>query len=381
MTGRDLREAEMYGAAYLEKRRRRRRKNISRFLAWMLVFFIVAVVIVSVVIIVRAVGGRSLRKNVQSNLPHLGLEETAAPDDMEENATTEPVVVWQEGWVRHNGRIYEYNEDIMTFLVMGIDKMGTVKQGTTGTDGGQSDALFLVIVNPDKKDINILAVNRDTMTTIEEYGMGAGGTSEYVTAQLAVQHGFGDGLELSCELTKNTVSRLFYDLPIHGYVSINMGAIPQINDAVGGVEVTVLEDLTKKNKKWIEGAQVTLKGEDAFWYVKWRDTTSFESARRRLARQKQYLEAFAAKAMAATRQDITLPVTLYRELSKYMVTDISVDEVVYLVGELLDYQLAEDFIHTMEGTTVQGDVYEEFYPDEGALREQMIELFYQEVEQ
>ena len=42
-----------------------------------------------------------------------------------------------------NGRIYEYNDDIMTFLIMGIDKNGEVQNNRDATDGGQADALFL----------------------------------------------------------------------------------------------------------------------------------------------------------------------------------------------------------------------------------------------
>ena len=33
---------------------------------------------------------------------------------------------------------------------------------------------------------------------------------------------------------------MFYNLPISGYMSINMGAIGDINDAIGGVEVKCL---------------------------------------------------------------------------------------------------------------------------------------------
>ena len=29
---------------------------------------------------------------------------------------------WEDDWVRYDGDVYDYNEDITTFLVMGIDK-------------------------------------------------------------------------------------------------------------------------------------------------------------------------------------------------------------------------------------------------------------------
>ncbi|MGN1147843.1 MAG: LCP family protein, partial [Lachnospiraceae bacterium] len=331
-----------------------------------------------------AIGGNRLKNKAGGSTPNITTEETVTVNgtlqEADGAAEEETYVRWEEGWVRYDGKVYEYNSDIMTFLVMGIDKNSEVTDNPDAVSGGQADALFLVVVNPDKKDISIIAVNRDTMTDVKMYDVHTEGYEQTVTAQIATQHGFGDGREQSCELTRDAVSALFYDLPIHGYVSINMAAIAKLNDAIGGVDVTVLEDLTKVNKNWKEGTQITLMGKDAFWYVKWRDTTVFESNRGRLARQKQYLTAFIQKAITETKKDITLPVTLYGELSKYMVTDITVEEVAYLVGELLDYHFDGDAIYTLEGTTEMGEKHEEFYPDYEALKELMIRVFYQEVD-
>lgn len=264
-------------------------------------------------------------------------------EDAEENQT-----VWEEDWIRFEDKIYEYNEDVLTFLVMGIDKRGKVSDNPDEVSGGQADALFLVVLNPDSKEISIIAINRDTMTEILMYGYGEAGNDKVITAQIAAQHGFGDGKEKSCELTCDAVSGLFYDLPIHGYISVNMDAVGALNDAVGGVEVVVLEDLTKRKKSWKEGAVVKLEGEDAFWYVKWRDTTVYESNRGRLARQKQYLTAFVKQALEETKKDITVPLTLYNKMSKYVVTDITVEEIAYLAGELPGYHFTDTSIYILE---------------------------------
>ncbi|MDE5894088.1 MAG: LCP family protein, partial [Acetatifactor sp.] len=310
--------------------------------------------------------------------PNLELEQ----DENDEGAYVPQVdSTWKEGWVRYQDKIYEYNEDILTFLVMGIDKMEEVSESKDEVSGGQSDALFLVIANPDDQSIKILAVNRDTMTDIVAYDTGMEGSSPIVNAQIAAQHGFGDGKELSCELTRDAVSKLFFDLPIHGYVSVNMAAIPELNDALGGVDVTSLEDLSKTIKGAKEGAELHLEGMDAFWYVKYRDTKVFESARGRLARQKQYLTAFMNKAIAATKKDITLPINLYGKLKQYMVTDVTTDELAYLASELVNYSFDQDAIYTMEGTTSEWNGHEQFHPDYDALRDLMIRLFYREVDQ
>ena len=75
-----------------------------------------------------------------------------------------------------------------------------------------------------------------------------------------------------------------------------------------------------------------------------------------------------------------MPVRLYGDLAPYMVTDISIDETAYLAGELIGYTLDPEGIYTLSGETVKGDTYEEFYPDEEALKALMIAVFYREVE-
>lgn len=374
-------EQDMQQSLREERSRRRRRRILQRVLAWLLVLVLVVAVVVLAVSLYISQGGRRLREHTAGARPNLEQEQDTGESDLEQPYAPETETVWEEGWVRHQGRVYEYNEDILTFLVMGIDKMGEVAESKDKVSGGQSDALFLVIANPDDRSIKILAVNRDTMTDVVMYNAGEGGTSPVVTAQITVQHGFGDGKELSCELTRDAVSKLLFDLPINGYVAVNMAAIPELNDTLGGVDVTSLEDLSKMIKGAKEGAELHLEGMDAFWYVKYRDTSVFESARGRLARQKQYLTAFIKQTIAATKQDITLPISLYGKLKKYMVTDVTTDEVAYLASELINYSFDQDAIYTIEGTTVEGENFEEFYPDREALRDLMIRLFYQEVGQ
>lgn len=370
---------ELRAEAQRHKGRSRRRRALRILATVVLAIFVVAAVGVGAFSAVKAMGARKLKDKSADAKLSMTIEDpegegTASGRPGDPDPEGDPYR-WEEGWVRYQGEVYEYNEDIMTFLVMGIDKDSQVRESRGKTDGGQADALFLVILNPDDQGIRILAINRDTMTDIEMYGYG-----QTAHAQIANQHGFGDGKELSCELTVKAVSRLLYDLPIHGYAAINMSAIPKLNDAVGGVTVTVPEDLAWINRGWTRGAEVTLKGQDAYDYVHYRDINEFESARGRLARQKAYLTEFINNARAAVKKDITLPLTLYGELSKYMVTDVTVDELAYLAGEVLDYHLEGDPVYTMEGTTRMGEKHEEFYPDEEALKGLMIELFYQPVE-
>ncbi|MDE7221158.1 MAG: LytR family transcriptional regulator, partial [Oscillospiraceae bacterium] len=71
--------------------------------------------------------------------------------------------------------------------------------------------------------------------------------------------------------------------------------------------------------------------------------------------------------------------SLYSTLSKYMVTDISVDEVGYLATQVLGYSFSGDRMYVLEGETRIGEIYEEFYVDEDALYRLVLDVFYEEV--
>lgn len=357
---------------YVAAKKKKRKKKLA--LTIVIELIAVAALIVAAFQIVRAVGKKSLTSKAEEAAPDLNLVRAS------ETLTEEEETKWQEGWVKYNGSIYAYNEDIRTFLFMGIDKKSDVKEVEEGTKGGQADALFLAVMNPHDKTLKIVGINRNTMADVDIYN----DSGAYVTtqkAQIAVQHGFGNGVEESCEYQKKAVSRLFYGLPIHGYAAINMSAIPTINDAVGGVDVTVLDDLTKYDSSLKKDAQVHLMGEAAFWYVKARDVNVFGSADMRLARQKQYLNAYVQAAKSAAKKDITVALDLYQAVVPQMVTDISADEVAYLAPILVDYSFDENSFYMMQGETVMGDEFEEFYPDEDALYEMILNIFYEPVEQ
>ena len=351
------------------------------------IFLIIKILIISLFIIVglgfcafcalQYSGKQKLLQN-SSDKPDLSV---VRGSDSQITTSTEYVEEenWQEGDIRYGDSIYRYNSDIITFLFLGIDRMDTVKEAKNGMDGGQSDAMFLLVLNPHNKQISIIGINRDTMTDIDVYSK-QGSYMGTTKGQICLQHGYGDGLEVSCERTVNAVSGLFYHLPIHGYAAVNMGAIPLINDAIGGVTLTALETVSYEKGKIKEGQEIHLKGKTAYYYLHNRDLKSFNSAGRRLDRQKQYIKEYFKVAKQVLKDDITLPVKLYNTLSKYMVTDITVDEVSFLATEVSDYSLSEDNMYSLKGETQMGEKFEEFYVDEQALYDLILNVFYEKVE-
>lgn len=363
-----------------QKKRRKRTKRIIRVLAVILGSLVIAcVLLLAAFLIVRAIGKTNLLGKTESTAPQLAPQESV-------EETVEQAEQWQEGWVKYQDRIYAYNKDIMTFLFMGIDKTEEVKEVAEGTDGGQADALFLLALNPHDKSVKVIGINRNTMTDIKLYDE-TGTYMQTVTAQIAVQHGFGNGMKESCEYQVEAVRNLFYNLPIHGYCAINMDAVIPLTDLVGGIELTALEDVKSVFEEEAEngiliqkGETVWLDGRKAYSYVRDRDINAEGSADRRLERQKQFMNLYIQKVKQKTLEDITFPIELYKSITTRMVTDISVDELAYLVSGAMDYRFTADNIYALKGETKMGEQFEEYYVDETALYEMILEIFYEPVD-
>ena len=305
--------------------------------------------------------------------------QASASDDMTMPQTAEgPQEKWQEGTVSYNGKKYKYNNNIKSYLFMGIDKNEPVEEAKDAISGGQSDGMFLVVTNAKDKSISVISIHRNTMTKIEACDT-AGLNKQEIMGQICLQHGYGDGKHYSCSKAVDAVSYLFYNLPISGYIALNMGGIPMLNDSVGGVEVTVLQDLIYPDwgAELYAGETKTLTGNEAYTYLRGRDVDEFDSATGRLRRQEQYIMSFMQKARTVIAGDAEKATEIYNSLSDYLVTDV---DFVSFVSDLVSYEPDENGMYTVSGETVMGEEFEEFYVDDDALYDLIIQIFYEEVE-
>ncbi|MDE6517268.1 MAG: LCP family protein, partial [Acetatifactor sp.] len=260
-----------------------KKKKIFIWLAGILAALLL--VITMVLLLMARLGKASLFKKASSQMPQFSEEEESLLPDRE----------WEADWIRYQGKVYDYNENILTFLCMGIDVDDVLSDKQQGWDSGQADAIFLLVLNPDSRRMSIIAIDRNTMTDVDMYDQENHflGT---VQAQVNLAHGYGDGREGSAANQVKAVSRLMYELPIHGYCAINLPAIYILNDTIGGVDVTIPEDFTSEYFQYTPGETVHLDGRIAYFFIRYRDVNVEESARMRLERQKQYLLAFVEKA-------------------------------------------------------------------------------------
>lgn len=280
--------------------------------------------------------------------------------------------------VTYRGKKYKYNEDLVTILVMGIDKeLEETGEDTIGANG-QADMLMLAVLDPENGKTSLINISRDSMVDVNKYNV----RGEYLGTQkmqVCLSYAYGDGKEKSCINTVESVSRLMYGMPINAYAALDYSGISVLNDAVGGVTVEVLEDFSFWDSTMKKGNVVKLKGEQAHAYVRSRDTELLDSNNSRMQRQRQYMLAFISTAMSAVRKDFTLPLTLYREMSDYTVTDIRASEITYLASLMLKYGFSEQDMRSIPGEVVKGEKYAEFIPDEEKMFELILDVFYNEV--
>lgn len=318
----------------------------------------------------RVSGSETVGKNISTVENRM-----ESKDKVSAKYSDDPDLVW------YGGKAYRYNEKLVTILFMGIDQRSAVIEQREGVSGesGQADTIFLLVMDQKKNKMKVIGISRDTMTDIRTFDYKGNYLGESEN-HIGLAYAFGDGKETSCQYMVDAVSNLFYGIPINAYVALNMEAVIGINDAVGGVTVTVPEDLTAADSGLVKGATVTLKGRQALMFMKWRDTSVDFSNNQRMARQKQYMLSFMKQAIQALKTDVSLPITVYQSLTDEMVTDISIDQVTYLTTQALSMQLDEGGIMMLKSDSVRGSVYDEVYVDDDALYELILNIFYTEEE-
>jgi len=311
------------------------------------------------------------------------------------NTMIDPMALEESKQIYYDGKEYKYNDNLINILLIGTDSSMTVSQRRKANktfEAGFADTLFLVTINPDKKTVDCISVNRYTMTNVDVYVEGLLLYS-YMT-QVSRQYADGAGLEDSSGYTVHAVSKIFGNIPIHGYASISLDAIKPLNHAVDGVEVEVIEDVPGSGYNEVGGhfgynigdslmnaigKKVTLSDDQAYAYLRYRGDQVGDSDKR-FDRQRQYLKALIKKILDNTKKDITFPLKVRDALSEWLVTDIDNDELIYLVSSLAFYKLNMDSITHLPGTTKLGeDSVEEFYLDDDAMKKLIVEKFYKPV--
>ncbi len=273
----------------------------------------------------------------------------------------------------YNGVEYVKNEDVESFLILGLDKFEDAINNDSYNNDQRADFLMLLVFDNSEKKFTAVHLNRDTMVNMNVLGV-AGQKIGTVNKQLALAHTYGNGRDVSCRNTADAVSELLNGVKVNHYLSITMDAVPILNDLLGGVEVTVLDDFSGIDDTLIKGETVTLHGDHALTYVRERYGLEDSSNSTRMVRQRQYMTAVYDKAMLKIENDDNFVIEASSKLADYIVSDRSVNQLQEIAKKLSQYKFTE--IETLEGESVVKDGLMEFRPDTDSIDKIVFELFY-----
>ena len=140
--------------------------------------------------------------------------------------------------LEQEGRTLHYREnEITNYLIIGVDK-DDVTDVTGHQNGGQADFLVILAIDRINRCITPVMLDRDTMVEMQTYGV-FGHPAGTRVMQLCLAQAYS-GINIPGSVnTVETVEKLLQGIDIHHYVVLDMSAIPLVNDALGGVEVTL----------------------------------------------------------------------------------------------------------------------------------------------
>lgn len=279
--------------------------------------------------------------------------------------------------VTYKGKKYLFNTDITSILCMGVDKSELgLDYDVVGT-GGQADALFLVAFNTKTGETEVIAIPRDIKADIGIYSP----DGQYLKTekyQICLAYAYGDGREKSCENTKTAVERLFYNLPIQSYFAMDLEAISYLNNAVGGVTVTLNDNsfVDSYGIQHYQGETLTLYGSDAVRYLRMRDIEELTSTTQRLDHQINYLNSFTQKAIAMTKDDLGVPLNLLSIIGDNSVTDLNPAKITAFATTVITNGVNELSFKKIPGELTSDGTYAEFVVDEESFYEMLLDVYY-----
>jgi len=199
-------------------------------------------------------------------------------------------------------------------LLMGVDSREI-------GEASRSDTLMLVRVDPQLQRVTIVSIPRDTRVTIPGHGK----------TKINAAHAFG-GPALVIE-TVNEIT----GLPISHYAEVDFKGFKDVVDALGGITVTVPEDIYDmkaanhvESAAKLEAGTQTLDGAHALTFVRSRAFPRGDL--QRIENQQTFLKAVLKEALKPANV-LRLPATV-SAMADSMTTDLSVGDLLSIANQM-----------------------------------------------
>ena len=337
------------------------------------------------VLLVLAAGGfllysRSLHGSMFSERSSEGMRQLREQQAAVATADPSPTPILAQldaDWIDNEGRAWRYKDNVVTVLLMGVDYMWKSYHWKSGTtfNGGNADVLALAVLDLDKESLHVLYIPRDTMCDVMAVDQD-GNYEDTIYTNISTAHSYGDGGELSCELTAQAVSNLLYGVHIDRYAAVNTDAINVINSQLGGVEITLDKDYTEIYHSLTEGSTVRLDNWLLQRMISFRDKREIDGAYDRGLRDLKILRAMFDQFKDMAKEDPGLTLKMVKALEGYLSTNLTLDEISFLIQRVLRMPLGDGLVVSLKGENRAGEQYVEFYPDEQWLHDYVAETFF-----
>lgn len=271
-----------------------------------------------------------------------------------------------------------YNNYFTNILVVGVDKEDIAAQ-TVYRAGGQADFLMILAIDRHHRTITPIHLDRDTITDVRVFSP-FGHSAGVNQMQLCLSHAFSSSNEQNSTNTIWAVERLMQGIRIDKYMFMDMTGIAMLNDALGGVTVTLEDDFSHLDPAMVPGAEITLQGKQAEYFVRSRHEVGDQSNRQRMSRQRAFLEGLSDLFRQKTAADPNFVLELFDSLGDHLYTSLDADWISSQTYALEHY--AQQPIVDLKGQHAIGvDGYMEFRLDNAELKRLIRDIFLVEMKE
>ncbi|MBO5570089.1 MAG: LCP family protein [Clostridia bacterium] len=271
-------------------------------------------------------------------------------------------------FIEYDGQVYPVKRGLQSVLLIGKDAMEGRRPDTdveTFYNDDLADFLLLMVFDHENKTVTPFQINRDTMCDVPWLSVN-GLIGGYYPMQITMAHIFGSGKLDSSKNVVNAVTGLLHGAPVDHFFTFSMDTVPILNDLVGGVTVTLEDDIPTLGEKYVKGAKITLKGEEALRFVRTRAHDRVDANVARMGRQRLYMNAFLNQARTKIEKNPEFVVDAFDRIERFLITDLTVENVSEYVDDFYHYEVLP--IVTPTGTyTLSEQSTAQFHPDEDSL--------------
>ncbi|SDJ87033.1 LCP family protein [Natronincola ferrireducens] len=249
--------------------------------------------------------------------------------------------------------------NIINVLLLGVDS--TEEREAKGS-GYRSDAIMVVSMDLDTKQVKVLSIPRDSYTEVP-----GNDNKDKINHAMAFGGGpRGKGNEYAVEAVEGLLG-----IPIHHYVTMDLDAVKDVVDIIGGITIDVERSMGSGGRQLKKGKQ-KLDGQQALIYLSNRNASTGDFAR--IEQQQKFMLTLFQQTKEKGRFSDILPI--YFKVQNKIFTNLNIEQIGALALFLKDVESQNIEIFTLKGKNMIIDGIYYLDIDRDYMEEILKEIFY-----